>query len=177
MHYYRVKRGGTALISKKQQAALKKCTVSGCDLRHHAKGFCQNHWMIEWKNKDPENRKKSEEYVKNWRKNNPQSLAKNQAIYRQRHKEQLAGYYKKWKSENWPALKAYIASRKKRVRRQTPKWANLEEIRDIYLKCPAGHHVDHIIPINGKSVSGLHIPKNLQYLPAIENLRKSNKIL
>lgn len=51
------------------------------------------------------------------------------------------------------------------------------EIANIYRNCPIGHHVDHIIPINGKNVSGLHVPWNMQYLLAEENLKKSNKLL
>jgi hypothetical protein len=58
---------------------------------------------------------------------------------------------------------------------QTPKWADLEKIKQFYLNRPTGFHVDHIIPIKGKSVSGLHVENNLQYLPADENMKKLNK--
>jgi 5-methylcytosine-specific restriction endonuclease McrA len=51
----------------------------------------------------------------------------------------------------------------------------LDKIREIYLNCPKGHHVDHIIPLQGKLVSGLHVENNLQYLTSTENHIKNNK--
>jgi hypothetical protein len=52
-----------------------------------------------------------------------------------------------------------------------------KEIAEIYRNCPKGYHVDHIYPINGENFSGLHVPWNLQYLTASENIAKSNKLL
>ena len=58
---------------------------------------------------------------------------------------------------------------------RTPSWADLAKIKEIFNKCPEGYHVDHIIPLQGKLVSGLRVENNLQYLTAEENLKKQNK--
>ena len=79
-----------------------------------------------------------------------------------------------WRKNNlkYDAFRAstYRATKHKR----TPVWANLARIKQIYLDCPEGYHVDHIIPLRGTRASGLHIETNLQYLPAKENLSKRN---
>lgn len=58
---------------------------------------------------------------------------------------------------------------------RTPPWSETEEIVDFYNKCPTGYHVDHIVPLQGNTVSGLHVLANLQYLLASENLSKGNR--
>lgn len=58
---------------------------------------------------------------------------------------------------------------------RTPAWADNKAILEFYKRRPPGTHVDHIIPLHHRLVSGLHVENNLQYLPDVENLRKSNK--
>lgn len=60
---------------------------------------------------------------------------------------------------------------------RTPKWLTWEDHQDIskfYANCPLGYHVDHVIPLQGDKVSGLHCLNNLQYLLASENISKHN---
>jgi hypothetical protein len=90
------------------------------------------------------------------------------------NKDRLLGFTREWRKRNleYDAYRAatYRAEKAKR----TPPWVNKEMIKLFYLNCPKGYHVDHIIPLRGKIVSGLHTLENLQYLPAKENLAKRN---
>lgn len=69
----------------------------------------------------------------------------------------------------------YAQNRMCAKRHRTPKWADYERTREIYANCPSGYEVDHIIPLQGKLVSGFHIAENLQYLLATDNARKFNR--
>lgn len=69
----------------------------------------------------------------------------------------------------------YQKTRRELKANRVPSWANLEAIKEIYNNCPDGYHVDHIVPLRGDLVSGLHVENNLQYLLAEENIKKSNK--
>lgn len=72
--------------------------------------------------------------------------------------------------------KFYVAKRAMQIALAMPKWININEIAEIYANAPKGYDVDHIMPLNGENFSGLHVPWNLQYLPAKQNRKKSNKI-
>jgi hypothetical protein len=61
--------------------------------------------------------------------------------------------------------------------KRTPKWADKQAIEAFIAAKPPGFHLDHIIPIRGENVSGLHVLENLQYLPAEKNMAKSNSVI
>lgn len=57
----------------------------------------------------------------------------------------------------------------------TPLWADRKAIQQFYANCPPGYEVDHIVPLRGETVCGLHVLENLQYLSVQDNAAKSNK--
>ena len=113
----------------------------------------------------------------------------------EKYKEIYEGRHVRRKSyrEDWikrtgyytsPKKRSETASRRARKMLATPTWLDEDQKRmidEIYslakLKSDVTgicYHVDHIIPLKNKKVCGLHVPWNLQVIPAQENLSKSN---
>jgi hypothetical protein len=139
-----------------------------------------------------EHKEEHRERCKQYYQKHIQKIKKCNRLYRQEHANELKIYknqYHKNKIKDDPAhgkkhykkykghycLKAKL--REKYIKQATPPWADLNRIKDIYQNCPEGYEVDHIIPLQGKFVSGLNIPINLQYLTTEENRKKGNRIL
>lgn len=117
-----------------------------------------------------------------------------QRAYRERHYEKLLQKKREYNEKNRAkvnagnkryrktkkgrlAIRAMVQNRRAVKRRAVPKWADLKKVREIYLNCPEGYHVDHIVPLRGKIVCGLHVENNLQYLLIKDNLRKGNRLI
>lgn len=119
-----------------------------------------------------ENREKKLKYAKEYRQNNLELKRQKDKEYALKHPEKL---------------RANKAKRKKAVRKATPNWLTKEQLNEIELfyalaikletQTGIEHQVDHIVPIQGKEVCGLHVPWNLQVLTFKENREKSNKLL
>jgi 5-methylcytosine-specific restriction endonuclease McrA len=120
------------------------------------------------------NRKEEAARAREWRKNNPETYKK--AVLN-------------WRNKNATYYGAYMASAAGRRRtaklKATPSWLSKEQNEAILCKYQVAAmytaegldiwHVDHIVPIRGKDVCGLHVPWNLRIITASENLRKGNK--
>lgn len=99
-----------------------------------------------------------------WYAENRDRVRANQATYR------ASGYVEP------PGARAAIrAKRRAKELHATPVWAEVAAIKALYAARPDGHHVDHIVPLQGKNVCGLHVFNNLQYLTATENWSKGNR--
>lgn len=88
-----------------------------------------------------------------------------------------SGYYER----NAHMFRARDAKRRADQLRATPPWADLKAIREVYkeakrvtLATGIPHEVDHIVPLKGRKVSGLHVHFNLQVIPMLDNRRKFN---
>jgi hypothetical protein len=99
--------------------------------------------------------------------------------------KRLGADHAKHYAKNSTYYKIKATFRKKSVKQATPKWLSAEDknkiisiylhARDCQVVTGEPYHVDHIIPLQGESVCGLHVPWNLCVLPAEVNIRKSNK--
>ena len=131
-----------------------------------------------------ENKESRSEYNKAWREDNKDDIkAKSKAYYKE-NKDSVLNYTKTWRSENKEKVLAYGANRRAVRLQACPPWltsAHKIEIESFYFlakDCEAisgqNYHVDHIVPLQGKGVCGLHVPWNLQILPSDINLSKHN---
>lgn len=109
-----------------------------------------------------------------WRKNNPDHAGAKIAK-------------RKWKQDNPAKVRADTVKRRTAKMNRTPPWLTTEElwlIEQAYALAALRTnmfgftwHVDHALPLQGKFVSGLHVPENLQVIPGIDNVRKANRFV
>jgi hypothetical protein len=113
-------------------------------------------------------KRKAVERTKEWQAANPEKVKAHAKAIRQRNPD---GEVAKVQRRNAAKIRAI------------PSWANHDAIRRHYANAQYltevtghQHHVDHIIPLRGKTVSGLHVENNLRVVPHFINTRKGNRL-
>lgn len=139
---------------------------------------CKKQYDTVYKNKNREeiNKKRIEYYYNNIECVRSYYLANKETINKQAKK-----YYK----SNKHIFRARDAKRRALQLKATPSWLStlhLQQIKNEYklaewctavMKEP--YEVDHIVPLKGKKVCGLHVPWNLQVITKKQNREKANK--
>lgn len=136
-----------------------------------------------------ENKQKILQQNKEWSNKNKERHKFLQACWEQDNKEARRIKSNKNAKERYKKnphkICEYVSRRHAKKIKAMPAWLtnnHIKEIKNIYkisqersTETNIKHHVDHIIPLNGKGVCGLHVPWNLQVITASENCAKSNK--
>ena len=91
-------------------------------------------------------------------------------------------YLAEWAEKNKTKRAAAEAERRARRRQATPAWADAPSLTEVYLCARTAsaqdgrpYHVDHLVPLNGLTVCGLHVVANLAVVPGVANLSKANR--
>ncbi len=119
--------------------------------------------------------------LKAWIARNPDKVRAIKQASAKRTKPRKAIYAAQYRRANAARILAATRKRQADKLRATPPWADLEKIAAMYglarefaRRYGGEWHVDHCIPLRGKTVSGLHVENNLRICPASENLSKGN---
>ena len=129
------------------------------------------------------NKELTKERARAWHLANPEKVSEKNIVYKTKNKEKVTKYNKNWWSENKDKRASYQAKRKATILQRTPKWdpdahliiAKYQLAAMLTKASGIEHHVDHIIPLQGKNVSGLHVFSNLRVILGEDNVKKSNK--
>ena len=124
-------------------------------------------------------------HQKEWREKNKDKLYNQALEWRKNNIDKIRAYQKKSKKKNSAKVIANNAKRRSDKLQRTPSWLTKDDlwlIKEAYELAALRSkifefkwHVDHIIPLKGKLVSGLHVPTNLQVIEGTLNIMKNNK--
>lgn len=140
---------------------------------------CHRERKREWAK---ENKKRLAAKAAEWRKANPEKAKQTWQGFHNRNKVKRAAAHAEWAFRNKDKRRATSARRKAAKLQATPAWVNWKAVNAIYKNAKKMQeftgipmHVDHIVPLQGANVCGLHWEGNLQVIPASENCAKFNK--
>jgi hypothetical protein len=96
--------------------------------------------------------------------------------WRKRNRQLIREYMDVWRYFNGGRIASYNIAYSRAIKQQTPRWADMHAINAMYLRAKElGLTVDHVIPLRGEMVSGLHVANNMRLVPHAINASKGNK--
>ena len=152
---------------------FSKCKANKDGLQAKCKA-CQSAAATSWYARNAE---KNIAYSREWQVANKERVSQNVKRYRSENAEKIAAGKRQWAADNRSRVRATCRQYEAAKIKRTPAWLSADDKRaivDVYSSADANAHVDHVIPLQGELVSGLHVPSNLQVIPAKQNLSKSN---
>lgn len=160
------------------------CLCALCRAAKKEKAKDRSEYSKAWRAANPE---KQRAYQKKWIDANKEQRRAIERAWRARNPEKVAEMNrrggKKWASENKGHRLAIVRARQLAKRQRTPPWADRAAIRRVYEEAAAitavsgvPHEVDHIYPLQGELVSGLHVAGNLRVITRAENRSKGTKL-
>lgn len=162
-----------------------------CPLERERRRKLQREASARYRSRNPElDLSRSREYEKTKRPGyneaNKERIRERRREHRLRNIDSIKEYQKQWRAENKAVKLHHSRLYEARKLGATPKW--LSETEHLHIKCiyevaamrnresDDSWHVDHVVPLRGKEVCGLHVPWNLRVIRAEENLKKGNRL-
>jgi hypothetical protein len=163
----------TETLYKANLGVLKPCCTE-CEPEVLAKKQRDVARVAAWRKKKEDLKEYRAAEARKYRADHPETVQAYQREWAEKNKDKLRACSRDWRKANPWAGRAAAAHHRALIRQRTVKWADREALKAFYKACPEGMVVDHIIPLKGKNVCGLHVVNNLQYLTFEDNGKKSN---
>lgn len=161
-----------AIVKPSSEYHVRRASQDG--LAYKCKS-CVNADSETWRQKHPD------AHIK-WYADNREHKSEYFKRYRTENQARLKANFAAWAKANPHKVNALIAKRRATLARAVPRWADATAIERVYEQAEAlsermgrRFNVDHVVPLQGRTVCGLHCEANLQLLVTAENLRKHNR--
>ena len=165
---------------------IKRFEAVALGLKHYFTGKPCKHGHVERRRVNDRNCAECDKmHKKIFKVRHPEKYEELKKLGYTRNKEKHLAQKRVYRQTNKAKVNALAKAYKVRKKNRIPKWVDKDHmwlIKEAYELAQLrtkqfgfSWHVDHIVPIQGELVSGLHVIENLQVIPAIENIKKKNK--